>query len=445
MRKSHAHEHRRTSCLVVATVIVAVTTLAGIRPGAGATAGFGTFELIAAADGGRVVVSAPGAGPVDPISDGGSPSAQAVLNSLGTSAGYAAAPYPGESGVSGPGTVANLAGLPSPPPYPFIAQTSHPVAPDAEVSQPGYRLTSASRAATSESAAETGAAGPQGGALHGRSAAKVAQEAERLRAEAETVTESITVAGVLHIGRVASSASIVRPVSGPAEKHSSLTVEGVSVGGVAVGFDGSGLVLPGGAAPLPDGGPVAEALQRAGLRVERVAAVETDNGVLAAGLRITQVQAFPSGTTSTTTITFGQARAYSAADAVAIEPELPLPPGGVVVQEPPAAPGGVTGAPAPFTSPSGAAGRASVLPLTGTGAPGAGGFPPSSLTPTAPADAVAGAPPSGEGTALAAGPAASTIPDPRTSAGLLYLIVALGAVLAAAGGQLIRLLGERTE
>src|SRR6185295_1713156 len=182
MRKIHGPQQRRTSGLVVATAIVAVTTLAGMQPGAGAVAGFGTFELIASADGGRVVVSAPGAGPVDPISDGGAPSAQAVLNSLGTSAGYAAAPYPGESGVSGPGTVANLAGLPSPPPYPFIAQTSHPVAPDAAVAAPGYQLTSASRATTSESAAETGAAGEQGGALHGRSRAKVVQEAEHLRA-----------------------------------------------------------------------------------------------------------------------------------------------------------------------------------------------------------------------------------------------------------------------
>src|SRR4051812_36387730 len=110
MRNIHGRGPRRSFGFLLATGVVAATTLAGMRPGAGASSGFGTFELIAAADGGRVVVSAPGAGPVDPVSDGGAPSAQAVLNSLGTSAGYAAAPYPGESGLSGPATVASLAG-----------------------------------------------------------------------------------------------------------------------------------------------------------------------------------------------------------------------------------------------------------------------------------------------------------------------------------------------
>ncbi|HEV7863122.1 MAG TPA: hypothetical protein VGR20_10495, partial [Acidimicrobiia bacterium] len=188
---------------------------------------FGTFVAIAGADAGRITWSAPGVGAVDTILDGGAPSAQALVNSLGTSAAYAAAPYPGETAMSTPGTVATLLNLPSPPAYPLIAATSYPATTEAKVEQPGFLLASRSDPASSTATADTGRSDATTAVAHNRSAVKVTATSEALTAESESVTRGLLIGGALRIGNVRSAAQATRSAGGGLRRQSSLTIDGV--------------------------------------------------------------------------------------------------------------------------------------------------------------------------------------------------------------------------
>ena len=128
MRVSVVARWRTVVALGAAGVLAVGLTGAG-RAGADAI----RFSASATADGGRLAFLVPGASVSDQIIDGGGPVAQADLDSLGSSRAFASTPYPGELGVIGPGIVASLINAPQPPPYPFIAQSSHPSTPEQHV------------------------------------------------------------------------------------------------------------------------------------------------------------------------------------------------------------------------------------------------------------------------------------------------------------------------
>src|SRR5436309_6492179 len=73
------------------------------------------YQASAGADGARLSVTIPGATVVDQVIDGGGPTAQAAVSSLGGSSALAAQPYPGELAIIGPGLGASLIGAPQPP------------------------------------------------------------------------------------------------------------------------------------------------------------------------------------------------------------------------------------------------------------------------------------------------------------------------------------------
>ena len=77
---------------------------------------------------------------VDTFIDGGGPVAQSILDGLGNSQSFASLPYPSDNAISGPGLVAGLTGLPSPPPYPFYVNSSYPTQEKAEFARPGINL-----------------------------------------------------------------------------------------------------------------------------------------------------------------------------------------------------------------------------------------------------------------------------------------------------------------
>jgi hypothetical protein len=305
---------------------------------------------------------------------------------------------------------------------------------DAKVEAPGFRLESKSEAAGSTATADTGGGAGDNSVARSRSVAKVVAAADTLTAESESITEGLSIGGVLRIGAVRSTASATRTAGGEVRRQSSLVVDGLAVGDTPVGFADGGLVLPGNATPLPGDGPLAEALHQAGLSVQRVDAVETSEGVIAAGLRVTQVQTFPDGHQSFVTLTFGQARAQVTAETVVIpeiptsvEPSTPIAAGA-------ASPGAVdlpveafTGGPSPVRSGSGA----SRLPVIGSNSA-------ATASEAAVAEPLTAALPLATGNVVGR----TSIPDPRTSASGLYLILALSGVLAAGGLQLVRIRGE---
>src|SRR5438445_3161714 len=162
---------RRALCLaagsgVLATAVLAVaTTVAG---GAEAPAAPTSYEAVASAEGVRFSFGAPGFVAVDTFIDGGGPVSQSVIDGLGNSRAFASLPYPGDLAISGPGLLAGLTGLPSPPPYPFYVSSSHPTTPESKLAQPGYGLAAKSAESSSEGSTMTG-----GGSGSGASASAI--------------------------------------------------------------------------------------------------------------------------------------------------------------------------------------------------------------------------------------------------------------------------------
>jgi hypothetical protein len=270
------------------------------------------YQAFASADAARFGLLVPGASAVDQIIDAGGPVAQAVLNSLGTSAGFASQPYPGELALIGPGLGATLLGLPQPPSYPFIAASRHPSSPEAHVEPTAfYRLFSKSDQIASSAEARSGHTAPDGSSNGGfsQAGASVVREGTRVTAEASNRAEALT-AGPLRLGAVVSRAKVGRLAGQDAERQSALEVTGASIGGQAVGFSEEGLVLPGTNAPLPSSDPLLSVLQQARVKVSYLKAEVTPDGVIAPGLQIVTVETLPGADrTVTVSITLGRAAA----------------------------------------------------------------------------------------------------------------------------------------
>jgi hypothetical protein len=208
--------------------------------------------------------------------------------------------------------------------------------------------------------------------------------------------------------------------SGAPDRQSSLQVDGVSIGGQSVGFSDKGLVVAGTATPLPATSPLAEVLKSANISVQYLQAIDDPDGVVSPGLVIVQHQQVPNGPNLTLSYVFGRAVAHATAvgapTSAATETPLAGSAGGLNSGEPLASSGGQTSAPVGVPgepSPGGATGEA---PITAS-SPGTLG----SQTQASVAR------PSNSGPSVAS----------------FYLILVVGAAVALAGAQLLRILAVR--
>src|SRR5437879_6175420 len=201
------------SGLLAAAVLGASANVAGSEE---APAQPASYEAVASAEGFRVSFGAPGFVAVDTFVDGGGPVSQAVIDGLGNSRAFASLPYPGDLAISGPGLLAGLTGLPSPPPYPFYVSSSHPTTPESKLAQPGYGLAAKSAESSSEGSTMTG-----GGSGNGASASAVGStvtDATTSRDAASGVVTAVAtgtadivnIGGVLRIGQVDARAKVTR-------------------------------------------------------------------------------------------------------------------------------------------------------------------------------------------------------------------------------------------
>lgn len=310
---------RRIGTLAGVLAVTAVLAGSGARAEEG-DAGL-RYQAFATADGARFGLLVPGASAVDQIIDAGGPVAQAVLNSLGTSAGFASQPYPGELALIGPGLGATLLGLPQPPGYPFIAASRHPSVPEARIEPAAfYRLYSKSDEAASSAEARTGHNAPDGTSNGGfsQATASVARDGGRVTAEATNRVEALTV-GPLKLGVVVSNAKVGRLAGHDAERSSTLQVTGASIADQTVGIGEQGFVLPGTNTPLPSSAPLLAALKQAQVQVTYLKSEVTSDGVIAPGLQIVAVQSIPGAQrTATVSVTLGRASASVEATGEAI-------------------------------------------------------------------------------------------------------------------------------
>lgn len=272
--------------LVLGATVALVAAPAGARPGA-PRAGSGSFSGTAVADAVRANVRVPDYLLIEDFVDGGGPSAQAVLDSLGKSQAFASFPYPGELGVSATGLVSILTGF-SLPSYPFIASSSHPITPARDIDQPGFHLNAHSEETSSEGLARFGEATEQRAVESGGVAiANVATDGEgAVVAHAET-RFGLTI-GPVSLQGVEAVAEARRSAEGVIELSSSLAVTSLGIGGVEVEIGDRGLMVAGSPlVPLDLLSGLTDLLQVGDTTVELLPEVRTADSVTSAGLLIT--------------------------------------------------------------------------------------------------------------------------------------------------------------
>lgn len=414
-----------------------------------------SYEAVASAEGFRVSFGAPGFVAVDTFVDGGGPVSQAVIDGLGNSRAFASLPYPGDLAITGPGLVAGLTGLPSPPPYPFYASSSHPTTAEAKVAQPGYELAATSAEQSSKGSTMTGGGSEDGKSAIGKTVtvADTSRDASSgaVTAVATGTADLINVGGVLRIGQVDALAKVTRSPGTEPTREANFTVTGVTIADQAVGFSEAGFTLAGTNTPLPKDNPLLQALAEAKITVQYLARVENPDGVVSPGLVIRQEQATPGGPTMVFRYVFGRMAASatvsgsptSIGDAL---PPLGTAPSDTAVASPPVStdtpvdPAPSTGtdfltASGPEPGPAGSAGSNSCSTESYDSAA-------ATTTEPAPAEAapVADTPPGN--TVQEAAPISGT-PMALVDTSSVYLTLVAGATVALLGGTVLRLMGVK--
>lgn len=407
----------------------------------GADSGGGNFEALAAADGVRFTWTVPNFAPVDNIVDGGGPSAQAQVDSLGVSTAYASAPYPGDTFVSLPGLIAGFTGLPALPAYPFYVRSSHPAAPEQTFSQPGLVLSAKSDDHSSTGQAAAGQGGDTALLSFSSTAGSHREDSGTLVAEA-TSRIDVFKAGPLEIKGLTSTAKVTKPTSGDEEATSSLQAVEATINGTPVGITEDGLVLGSTKAPIPTKNPLLDALAQNGLTVEVVKAQRTQDGVVAPALVVTSVH-YSQEIQRPVTIRY-QLGASSASVHASGLPGTDLGDGAPI-------PDGTVGGPADTgaAAPVDTAAPPGVPPLPAlNGTPGDRVILHSPTLDTGGGEDAAPAPPAGPSSVAAAPQAAPAVLAARAGAehwawGSFYFVLAAAALVIAGGVELIRSLGVR--
>jgi hypothetical protein len=280
---------RRFAWLLGTPALLAGMVAGPLSPAAQGADGYkGTFGAVAAADAVRVTWIVPHAPASDTVLDLGGPSAQATLDSIGGSQAFASFPYPGENTVTAPALIAGASGgkinLPS---YPFWVGSAYPVAPKAESGSGPYAIKAESTDTSSESSASVGLdSNGQASLGLAKSHALTVSAPDGVTADAATQVTGFA-AGPLRIGQVVSSAKAVFTADGMVQRTADTRITGVMVGDTPVAFTDKGLVV--GSSPVPaDPKPISDALAQAKIGLEYMPRQDTDTGVVAPAIRVTQ-------------------------------------------------------------------------------------------------------------------------------------------------------------
>jgi hypothetical protein len=262
--------------------------------------------------------------------DGGGPSAQAQLDSSGTSTAFASAPYPGDTVVNLPGTAAGF-GVPGVPSYPFFLQSSYPLSPQGAVNQGPYRLTVKSDPKQSQADALVGTNGNGTSADLRSTASTAVADDGSVTATAKSVSQALDL-GVLRLGSVTSTAVVHLKTDGTLERTTSLDITAISVAGLSVGFGPKGFTVAGTTVPFPSGDQLTSLLAAEQTTISYIHPVATAHGEVAPALQITTVQSVPGQNPAYVTLTVG--RALASIEGVAVPKAAPAV-SGVGVTPPP--------------------------------------------------------------------------------------------------------------
>ncbi|HEY0399146.1 MAG TPA: hypothetical protein VGF00_12205, partial [Acidimicrobiia bacterium] len=228
--------------------------------------------------------------------------AQALLDSVGRSQGYAAAPSPGPFFATlpsnGNGVLAGF-GFPfSFPDYPFYAASDYPVAPTSDKAFGPFRARAESNQYGAVGDGRSGGLTNDDPAfMSSRAAARVALDPDtRVRtAVADSRFDGFTT-GPLAIGQSLAHAKMTQTPGSPPTKESSFTIGSIKIAGVEIAMTDKGFKLGDQAPPTADMTQLFGVLAQAGITVEYLPARQTQTSIDSAGLKITRAGADPNGT-----------------------------------------------------------------------------------------------------------------------------------------------------
>ncbi|MCW2607856.1 MAG: hypothetical protein JWO60_2549 [Frankiales bacterium] len=404
----------------------------GLAPTATA-AGPASFYAVASADGVRYGTAARGFLVVEEFVDVGAPAAQSVASSTDSTA-YAALPFPGSTVFAGLDLGAGAGDQ-----YPAAA-ISDSARPDVDKSSGPVVLTAKSGPDKAEAVARSTVSGSPTsiGRVEAR-ATSLHDKKGTATAKAETHLESFSL-GVLRLGAVDSVAQVVATDAGKRTRTSSLEVGGVTVVGQAVGLTEKGLVVAGTTTPLPPDAGLGRALRDQDITVEYVKAEQTPDGVISAGVRVTQLRDVPTLPEPVEVsylfgrATVGASGGASEATLDGVDPPADAAPAADPGTEDSSAAPADDAAPAADV-PAGDSGSAET-PID-AGAPSDVGTPQDTGAAAAPPETADAAPP---GDVVQAGAAREALTlDPA----LFYLVLVLGGVLLLGGASSVRLFGVK--
>jgi len=371
----------RLPAAVAGAAAVFVVTLAGSLPFASGEvassdcdSAYDVYSAVSAAAGMQLRTTPSVFLPVNDA-DAGLPTAQSHVGSLSGSQAFAGVPY-SEAVAGNLGVAGNQLGHPlTPNDVPVFSSSKYPGVTHDEKSEPAYALSTT--AAADKATAQSTAGGPTSAtASGGRTEVDSTTECGAgavMHAVADNDVDAVTVAGTLRIGNVHSHAEARLGPTGAPTLSGSMQVEGVSILGQQVAVTDKGLVVAGTTVPLPDGSPLRQALDSAGIDLLYLAAEQdpAKGAIVAPGLQITVTTPLPEGVgtgTVVTTLTLGQAFAATSrtgdtpASVVDEGPPVPSedvtePTGSVApppaVDVPPAITSGDTSPPPPVTASGG--------------------------------------------------------------------------------------------
>ena len=289
----------------VVTVVAAIAGVGSVRPASAELDGNSQWAASARADA-MAVEYLNTAAPVfgeEPVIYGTPASAGSLVDSVGQSNGFAAAPYPGDIMVgaadNGNGALTG-AGLPGIfQSYPFYVHTEYPIAQDKVQDQSGNRLVAHSEQYSSSSSARSGLiTGDTLAALQAQAASRSSVDSTtgELTALADSRLDAFKLTDKLQIGRSIAHAKLTRTPGQPLTKESSFTIGSIVVNGVEMSYGDGGFKLGDQKEQSPgDPGPLFDALKSAGITVEILPAKGTDTSIESAGMKITQVFDYKAG------------------------------------------------------------------------------------------------------------------------------------------------------
>lgn len=369
-------------------------------------------------------------------------SAFSQVDSQNNSTAFAGLPYFGAFGQTLPGTLNGLSGgnLPPLPPIPGYVESKHPTKPESHESQGPYFISAKSSAFGSSSTAGFGVSPNAGDSKQQvfSTSSVIANPDGSVVAKATAGVDGLSL-GPLDILNFSSSESITETGSGPPVVDSKSNLGTISVLGFKLGVDQDGFTVLGANLPLPVQtvlSTVNSALGKAGLEVSVVPSktfrdpITSATTVTSSLLRVTSKRTVPTQGPVTVIYTFGRS-VVSSSDVKdgGLLPTVPLPvDSGSLPPAPVASSGG--GVP---TGSSGSTGGSPAMPQLNPGAVASTDVPAPAIAPVDPGT------PTQPRTLGFIGGSATT----GTNSGLIYLVVALGAVGVLIGQQLFSRFGVR--